>query len=122
EERLKESRKNDSFTGFTSLGPHRDDVDFKINGISARTYGSQGQQRSVALALKFASSGVIKEITGEYPICLLDDVMSELDTTRQNYILNHIKGWQTFITCCDPSNVQNLKDGKIFNIKNGGVV
>ena len=122
EEELQNSRKRDSFLGYTSTGPHRDDIEFEINGISARSYGSQGQQRSVALALKFASSGVIKEISGEYPICLLDDVMSELDVSRQNYILNHIKGWQSFITCCDPSNVQNLKQGKIINIKNGGVI
>ena len=122
EEQLKESRNKDSYLGATSVGPHRDDIKFTLNDVDLRNFGSQGQQRSVALALKFATSGVIKEISGEYPICLLDDVMSELDVSRQNYILNHIEGWQSFITCCDPSNVKNLNKGKIINIKNGSVI
>lgn len=118
-EMLKNAREKDMYTQTTSIGPHRDDINFKINGISARIYGSQGQKRSVALAIKLAGAEVIKEISGEYPICLLDDVMSELDEGRQNYILNHIKNWQSFITCCDTSNIKNLKDGKIIRIKNG---
>lgn len=121
EEKLKFSRKEDMFSGITTVGPHRDDIVFKINGISVRTYGSQGQKRSAALALKLSQAEVIKKITGEYPVCLLDDVMSELDPGRQNYILNHIKDMQSFITCCDPSNVKNLKKGKIFRIENGSV-
>lgn len=119
---LEEARNTDMFTSTTSVGPHRDDINFKINGISARSYGSQGQKRSVALSLKLAGAEVIKEISGEYPICLLDDVMSELDENRQNYILNHIRNWQSFITCCDTSNIKNLKEGKIIKIKNGEVV
>ncbi len=119
---LEEARKKDMYTATTSVGPHRDDMIFKINGISARSFGSQGQKRSVALSLKLAGAEVIKEISGEYPICLLDDVMSELDENRQNYILNHIRNWQSFITCCDTSNIKNLKEGKIIKIKNGGVV
>lgn len=124
--RLKEklflSRKDDMYSGFTSIGPHRDDIDIKINGISARNYGSQGQKRSAALALKLSHAEILNEINGEYPVCLLDDVMSELDPERQNYILNHIKGRQSFITCCDPSNTEGLKDGKIIRIKNGRVI
>ncbi|MDO4608578.1 MAG: DNA replication/repair protein RecF [Clostridia bacterium] len=119
---LIEARQIDMFTSTTSVGPHRDDIAFKINDISARDYGSQGQKRSVALSLKLAGAEVIKKLCGEYPICLLDDVMSELDEGRQNYILNHIKNWQSFITCCDTSNIKNLKEGKIITIKNGGVV
>ncbi|MBQ8203926.1 MAG: DNA replication/repair protein RecF [Clostridia bacterium] len=122
EERLKEKRREDMFTGVTSVGPHRDDIEFNINGINARAYGSQGQKRSVALTLKLSQAEVIKEITGEYPICLLDDVMSELDVIRQNYILNHIKNWQSFITCCDPSNTERLKEGKIFTVSKGEVI
>ena len=118
-ENIKKSREKDMFTSTTSIGPHRDDINFKINDISARNYGSQGQKRSVALSLKLAGAEVIKEISGEYPICLLDDVMSELDEKRQNYILNHIRNWQSFITCCDTSNIKNLKEGKIIKIKNG---
>lgn len=119
---LKKSRREDSFSGVTSVGPHRDDIEFLINGISARAYGSQGQKRSVAIALKLAGLYVYNDISGEYPVCLLDDVMSELDETRQNYILNHVKDWQTFITCCDPSTVTRLSGGRVFEIKNGGVV
>lgn len=119
---LKISRDVDMYTSTTSVGPHRDDIIFKINGISARNFGSQGQKRSVALSLKLAGAEVIKEISGEYPICLLDDVMSELDEGRQNYILNHIRNWQSFITCCDTSNIKNLKEGKVIKIKGGEVV
>ncbi len=119
---LADSRKNDMYNGATSVGPHRDDIEFKINGISARNFGSQGQKRSVALALKLSEAEVINKISGEYPVFLLDDVMSELDPERQNYILNHIKGIQSFITCCDPSNVERLKNGKIFEIRNGRIV
>ena len=121
-QKLKNARENDMFTSTTSVGPHRDDISFSINGINARNFGSQGQKRSVALSLKLAGAEVIKEVSGEYPICLLDDVMSELDENRQNYILNHIKGWQSFITCCDTSNIKNLVSGKVITIRNGGVV
>ena len=119
---LVSSRKNDMYTGTTSIGPHRDDIEFKINGISARNFGSQGQKRSVALSLKLAEAEVINRVSGEYPVFLLDDVMSELDPERQNYILNHIKGIQSFITCCDPSNVAKLQNGKIFEMRNGRIV
>lgn len=120
-EKLYSSRKEDMYTATTSVGPHRDDVDFLLDGISARNYGSQGQKRSVAITLKLAGAEIIKKETGEYPVCLLDDVMSELDPIRQGYILNHIKGWQSFITCCDPSNTKNLNEGKIFTVRNGVV-
>lgn len=121
EEGLKNSRKEDMFSGVTSIGPHRDDIDFKINGLNARSYGSQGQKRSIALAVKLAEAEVINKKNGEYPVILLDDVMSELDKTRQNFVLNHIEGIQSFLTCCDESNIENLQEGKIFNIRNGGV-
>lgn len=115
-------RKEDSFSGSTSIGPHRDDLSFKINGLDARKYASQGQKRSIALAVKLAEAEVLKESVGESPICLMDDVMSELDPKRQNFVLNHIKGMQTFLTCCDPENVKNLEVGKIFNIEKGCVI
>ena len=121
-EKLKKSRKEDSFTGNTSVGPHRDDIVFYLNSVNARVYGSQGQQRSIALSLKLAGAQVIKNISGEYPVCLLDDVMSELDPNRQGYILNHIREWQSFISCCDPSNIKNLEQVKIFLIKKGEIM
>ncbi len=119
---LKKARSVDIYSGTTSVGPHRDDIEFNINGKSARSYGSQGQKRSVALALKLAQAEVIRQISGEYPVCLLDDVMSELDTTRQNYILNHIRDWQSFITCCDPANTRALEGGKLIEVKEGKII
>lgn len=118
---LIDSRKEDSFSGITSIGPHRDDLIFNLNGINARNYGSQGQQRSISISLKLAQAQIIKDKSGEYPVCLLDDVMSELDPSRQSYILNHISGWQSFLSCCDPSNIANLEKGKIFVVKKGEV-
>ena len=103
------------------MGPHRDDLSIKIDSLAARSYGSQGQQRSAALALKLGEAAVIKNFSGEQPVALLDDVMSELDVNRQNYILNHIKDWQVFITCCDVANVKHLKDGKRFMMRCGVV-
>lgn len=119
---LYQSRRNDITTGFTSVGPHRDDLSIKIDSLPARTYGSQGQQRSAALALKLGEAAVIRSFSGQQPVAFLDDVMSELDVSRQNYILNHIKDWQVFITCCDPSAVSNLKAGKAFEIADGKVI
>ena len=121
EERLKKARTDDMYSGTTSVGPHRDELVFKINGISARNFGSQGQKRSVSLSVKLAEAEIINRLSGEYPVFLLDDVMSELDPERQNYVLNHIKGIQSFITCCDPSNTVQLKKGKIIRVKNGQV-
>lgn len=121
QDELREKRKEDMFSGVTSVGPHRDDVDFKINGISARSFASQGQKRSIALALKLAEAEVIRNKTGECPVILLDDVMSELDKTRQNFVLNHIEDMQSFLTCCDETNFEGLKKGRVFMVKEGKV-
>ncbi len=124
-EKLKEklilSRNDDILSGFTSVGPHRDDLDFKIDEMSVRNFGSQGQKRSVALSLKLSEAEVLKKVTGEYPVALLDDVMSELDPARQNYVLNHISKLQVFLTCCDTANIINLNKGNIYEIKNGNI-
>lgn len=114
-------RKTDISLGSTSIGPHRDDILVKLNDLSVKSFGSQGQQRSSALALKLSEAAVIKKITGKQPVALLDDVMSELDTNRQDYILNHIDGWQVFITCCDPSGILRSKNGKVFEISGGSL-
>lgn len=121
-EKIKEARKTDIMTGTTSVGVHREDIEIKIDGNSARKYGSQGQQRSCALALKLGEASMIKNTTSQQPIALLDDVMSELDVSRQDYILNHIKDWQVFITCCEPHTISHLKEGKSFHIENGKVL
>lgn len=119
--RLRETRRDDIFNKITGVGPQRDDLIIKINGLPARSFGSQGQQRSCALALKLGEANIIKEITGEEPIILLDDVMSELDVKRQDYILNHIDKRQVFITCCDPATVLRMCEGKTFHIDKGGL-
>ena len=120
-EKIKQARKEDITFKSTSVGPHRDDIEINIENISARSFGSQGQQRSCALALKLGESEIIKDITGENPVALLDDVMSELDEKRQDYVLNHIKERQVFLTCCDPSQVLRLCKGKSFLIENGKI-
>lgn len=118
-EELLKNRKEDMYSGVTSIGPHRDDLDFKINNISLRSFGSQGQKRSVALALKLAEAEIIKKEVGECPVILLDDVMSELDVNRQNFVLNHIKGMQSFLTCCEDFMLKSLQKGEKFTIYNG---
>ncbi len=118
-EKLKSHTKIDIFNHTTTKGPHRDDIDILINGSNARIYGSQGQQRSCVLAIKLAEASLLKKMTGMQPIALLDDVMSELDEKRQDYILNHIKEWQVFITCCDKETILKLKQGKTFHIEKG---
>ena len=84
-----------------------------------KNYGSQGQQRSAVLALKLAEASLLREVTGETPVAFLDDVMSELDPSRQDYILNHIDGWQVFITCCEPSAALKHPAAKVFSVKQG---
>lgn len=118
-ELLKQSESSDIMYGNTNIGAHHDEIDIKIDNVSAKSFGSQGQQRSAALSLKLGEAEILKNITGERPVALLDDVMSELDVNRQDYILNHIKDWQVFITCCEPSTVLRLCEGKTFEIRNG---
>lgn len=119
---VESSRDQDMINKTTTKGPHRDDIDILINGISAKTFGSQGQQRSCVLAIKLAEASLLKEMTGIEPIALLDDVMSELDEKRQDYILNHIKNWQVFITCCEKETILRLKQGKTFHIDKGKII
>lgn len=118
---LFESREEDKKFGSTSVGIHRDDIEILINGLPARQYGSQGQQRSSVLALKLGESELLRHVTGESPIMLLDDVMSELDSVRQDYILNHLENQQVFITCCDLSNALRLKSGSIYHVEQGKI-
>jgi len=121
-EALKENRKNDIFNKVTLTGPHRDDIEIILNGTSVKSFGSQGQKRSCAVALKLTEAQILKDETGEQPVIILDDVMSELDSGRQDFILNHIKNRQVFITCCNPSPVYGSAGGKKFEIKNGKIV
>ncbi|MCI8423515.1 MAG: DNA replication/repair protein RecF [Lawsonibacter sp.] len=100
-------------------GPHKDDLAVSINGQSAKIYGSQGQTRTAALSLKLAQREIFQEETGEWPVLLLDDVLSELDARRQAFVLNRIRGGQVFITCCEEEKLEGLEGGKAFHIQNG---
>ena len=99
--------------GVTLFGPQREDIEIKINGKSARKFASQGQQRSIVLALKLAEGEVIKEISGEYPVFLFDDVLSELDDRRRNYVLSGKGGRQIIITSCEPDECRGFTDKEI---------
>lgn len=99
EVKLKSTRERDLKLKMTMTGPHRDDLSFFINDMDVRRFGSQGQQRSCALSLKLSEIELVKNITGDNPVLLLDDVLSELDSKRQNYLLNSINNVQTIVTC-----------------------
>ncbi len=105
----------------TSVGPHRDDISFKINNIDMRKFGSQGQQRCCALSLKLSEIDIVKNIIKENPVLLLDDVLSELDSNRQKFLLNGLSDIQTIITCTGLDDfVNNRFDAdKIFKVING---
>lgn len=100
-------------------GPHRDDVEFIINGKNSKLYSSQGQQRSVILCLKLALTEIIKDRTGSYPVLLLDDILSELDKSRQSYLTEKIKGKQTIITCTKTSGLRKSKRSSFFTVEDG---
>lgn len=100
-------------------GPHKDDFDVTLSGISLKSYGSQGQTRTSAISLKLAQRELMKRESGEEPVLLLDDVLSELDQGRQDFVLNQIKTGQVFITCCEPGRFTKL--GKTIEIENGNV-
>lgn len=118
--KLRASAEDDIKAGYTLCGIHRDDVIASINGLPVREFGSQGQQRSVALAMKLAQAKIVKDQTGDAPVMLLDDVLSELDRDRQRFVLDSIEDMQVFITCCD-SRVLERTIGKIFSVKGGNV-
>lgn len=113
----------DVYQGSTSVGPHRDDMMFFIDNQEIKVFGSQGQKRTAALSLKMAEIEIVERIIGEKPILLLDDVLSELDRNRQNYLLENIKGIQTIITCTGLE--EFVKNGinidQTFEIVNGSI-
>ncbi|WP_367568660.1 DNA replication/repair protein RecF [Lacrimispora sp.] len=123
EEALKRSRQQDLRQKTTLTGPHRDDLSFLVNGIDIRRFGSQGQQRTAALSLKLAEIELVKKKVNDYPILLLDDVLSELDSSRQNQLLAGIDHVQTIITCTGLEDfVSNrFPIDKIFRVMSGTV-
>ena len=110
--------------GVTLIGPHRDDLQFLVNGYDVQTYGSQGQQRTTALSLKLAEIELIKQETKEAPILLLDDVLSELDDYRQSHLLNTIQGEvQTFVTTTSVDGIhhETMEHARMFHVKQGAI-
>ena len=126
---LEQNREKDIKYKTTSVGPHRDDISFLVKSsdndvkIDIRKYGSQGQQRTAALSLKLAEIELVKKVTKDKPILLLDDVLSELDSNRQNYLLQSIGDIQTIITCTGIDEFVNnrFEINKIFKVKNGTI-
>lgn len=100
-------------------GPHKDDLIVEINGTNAKQFASQGQTRTAVLSLKLGCREIFYQDSGEYPVLLLDDVLSELDAKRQEFVLRRITGGQVFITCCEEERLAGLERGKVFHIQNG---
>ena len=118
---ISRNREKDIKLKTTTVGPHRDDLGFYIKDMDIRKFGSQGQQRTVALSLKLSEIEFIKKVINDMPILLLDDVMSELDSNRQNYLLDSIEDVQTIITCTglDELIENRVNVNKIYKIVNG---
>ena len=106
-------------SGSCLTGPHKDDFDVSLSGINLKSYGSQGQTRTAAISLKLAQRELMGREWGEEPVLLLDDVLSELDPGRQDFVLNQIVSGQVFITCCEPGRFTKL--GKTIEIQRGNV-
>lgn len=122
-EELARYGEKDKKTGMTEAGPHRDDISFLINGTDIRRFGSQGQQRTSALSLKLAEIELVRKRIRDTPVLLLDDVLSELDSRRQNYLLNSITDVQTILTCTglDEFVKNRFQLNKVFLVKEGKV-
>lgn len=119
--KIKQGFEVDRNTGTSSVGPHRDDILFFVNEVNMRKYGSQGQQRTCALSLKLAELSFIKEETGEEGILILDDVMSELDNKRQEFLIKSLKANQLFITTTDMEKeiLEKIGEATIYSVKDG---
>ncbi|MDE6129174.1 MAG: DNA replication and repair protein RecF, partial [Lachnospiraceae bacterium] len=123
EVKLKVNQERDIKLKQTTVGPHRDDFSFMIGKLDVRRFGSQGQQRTAALSLKLSEIELVKKIAKDFPVLLLDDVLSELDSNRQNYLLNSIGDIQTIITCTGLEEFVNnrFEINKVYRVNNGKV-
>lgn len=115
---FRENKEREIAAGTTLYGAQKDDMVVFLNGREARLFASQGQQRSLALAIKIGEGEISKQVTGEYPIFLFDDVLSELDHNRKDYLLKHIEGKQVIMTSCEPDAVKN-RDIRIWQVSQG---
>jgi len=121
-EHQREHRQAELRSGHCLSGAHKDDLEIEINGVPARKFASQGQARTAAVSIKLAERDIHFDDRGEYPILLLDDVLSELDAGRQGYILGKITNGQVMITCCDEEIAEAVTDGTVIRIDNGQLV
>ena len=113
---MRENREEDLRLGITSAGPHRDDLNLSLNRKNMKVYASQGQIRTAALSLKLAQMKALRQMSGEPPVLLLDDVMSELDKERRMRLVREISDYQTFITCTDESDLELESDRRIYHV------
>lgn len=122
-ERMERNLQRDIYLGSTNYGPHKDDILFSIDGKEVKSFGSQGQQRTTALAARLAEIELIREETGEDPVLLLDDVLSELDEKRQKYLMESIDGLQTFLTCTGIEDAvkKYISKDNLFYVENGKI-
>jgi DNA replication and repair protein RecF len=118
-EALFAAREGDARRMTTTVGAHRDDVQILVEGRDVRAYGSQGQQRTAALSMRLAELDVMRQALGEWPMLMLDDVMSELDPGRRRQLVSRLKGVQTFITCTDAADLAGAGVGKTWRVENG---
>ncbi len=123
-ERLFDALERDRFRGSTSVGPHRDDVAMALDGSDVRVYGSQGQQRTVVLSLKLSELQIMRQLRGESPVLLLDDVFSELDRRRQRMLLDAVQGCQTFLTCThlEELSAAGALQMQVYSVSAGNVI
>lgn len=119
--RLADQRSADVKCGFSTLGPHRDDLDIFLDGQDSKIFASQGQQRTAVLSLKLAEAELMELRLGERPVLLLDDVLSELDNRRQDFLIASIEDTQALITCCDPDLIVRRADARVFAMENGAL-
>lgn len=115
------ARENDARRMTTSVGPHRDDVTLLVDGRDVRAFGSQGQQRTAALSMRLAELSVMRDELDEWPVLMLDDVMSELDPGRRRRLLEHLKGIQTLVTCTDPDDLAGAEAGAVYRVHDASI-
>ena len=119
--KLQKSRDSDLKSGFTSVGPHKDDLSMQIDLKNVKEFASQGQRRSVALSMQLAEATILDKLLDDSPVILLDDVMSELDDIRKKYMVGKIKNWQVFITGCEKSDIDIFKSDSVYLVDGGKI-
>ena len=105
--------------GYTTIGPHRDDITMLLNGEDARSFASQGQQRTIVLSMKLAEAQMFESKLDEAPVLLLDDVLSELDENRQTFLLERLEEIQAIITCCEPNFIERKTGATVYRMDHG---